>query len=149
MIHASETASTKRRPTPKQKITVAEYLTKQIELCGKPQHEIASEAGFNKPNIITMLKQGKTKLPIAKIGPMARSLGVDPVYLFRLCMQEYEPETWAALEETIFKRPVITENEFEIIQVMRESNVPNPKIRNNQDREMIRKMADQLKPENF
>lgn len=143
------TADAKVKRARKPTISVADYLSQQISLSDLPQHEIAKEAGFNKPNIITMIKQGKTKLPMAKIGPMAKVLGIDPVYLFRLCMQEYEPETWAAMEETIFKQPLVTENEFEIIEVIRESNVPNPKIRNDADREMIRKMAEQLKPENF
>jgi transcriptional regulator with XRE-family HTH domain len=129
-------------------ITVAEYITLQVKLCGKPQLEIAKEAGFNKPNIITMIKQGKTKLPTAKIGPMAKALDVDPVYLFQLAMREYEPDTWEALKEFIFKAPVLSQNEIEIIETIRQSRVPNPKIRTDDERRALIEVISRLKPEN-
>lgn len=121
----------------KPNITVAEYITQQVNLCGKQQLDIAREAGFNKPNIITMIKQGKTKLPMAKVGPMAKALEVDPTYLFQLAMQEYEPDTWEALKDYIFKAPLLTQNEVEIIETVRQSNVPDPQIRTDADRRAL------------
>lgn len=129
-------------------ITVAEYIAQQIDLCGKQQLDIAREAGFNKPNIITMIKQGKTKLPMAKVGPMARALGVDPLYLFQLAMREYEPETWDAIQDTILKSPVVTKNEMEIIETIRQSAVPNPKIRTDDERRALLDVVSTFKPDN-
>lgn len=132
----------------KPNITVADYIAQQVNLCGKPQMEIAREAGFNKPNIITMIKQGKTKLPMAKVGPMAKALGVDPTFLFQLAMQEYEPETWEALREFVFKTPLLTQNEVEIIETIRHSNVPNPKLRTDEERRALLDVVSTLKPDN-
>lgn len=79
-------------------MNVAEYLTLMIEASNKLQSEIAKEVGFEKPNVITMIKKGQTKLPLAKVGPMARSLGIDPLFLFGMVMKEYAPDTWDAIE---------------------------------------------------
>jgi hypothetical protein len=78
--------------------TVAEFLTKVINASGKTQTEICYEIGYTKPNIITMFKQGKTKVPLDKIGPLARSLGVDGRDFFRMVLGEYMPETLRAIE---------------------------------------------------
>lgn len=99
------------------KSKVAEFLEKQIEMCGKPQNEIAYEIGYTKPNIITMFKQGLTKLPIAKVGPMANAIGVDPARLMRIVLDEYMPDTWDAIQKTIGF--VATENERDFIKTLR------------------------------
>lgn len=132
----------------KPNITVAEYITQQVNLCGKQQLDIAREAGFNKPNIITMIKQGKTKLPMAKVGTMAKALGVDAAYLFQLTMQEYEPDTWEALKDFVFKTPLLTQNEIEIIETIRQSNVPNPKLRTDAERAALLDVVSTFKPDN-
>jgi transcriptional regulator with XRE-family HTH domain len=131
------------------KMTVAEYLTAQINLCGKTQLDIAREVGFEKPNIITMLKQGKSKLPISRIGKLAKSLGVDPWYLYQLAMSEYEPDTWSVIEEDILRgQPVLTENEKEILALLRSCRVPNPKVRTLEERERLLSAFNRLRPDN-
>lgn len=109
--------STKHGATPIP-LSVAEFLTLGIEASGKSQAQIAQEAGFNKPNIITMLKQGKTNLPQGKIGPLARALGVDAIQLWQLAMREYTPETAEAVD-AMYKQPVLTENELAVIKALR------------------------------
>jgi hypothetical protein len=44
-----------------------------------------------------MLKKGDMKVPLEKIGPLAKSLQVDALLLFWLCMTEYANETMKAL----------------------------------------------------
>lgn len=127
--------------------TVAEYISWQIHLCGKKQSEIAQEAGFSKPNIITMIKQGKTKLPLEKVGKFAKAIEVDPIHLFKLCMQEYQPDTWKEIER-MFNQPVLTANEIEIIEAIRSANVENPKIRTEEERARIIAAIETLKPDN-
>ena len=126
---------------------VAEYISLQIELCGKKQLEIAEEAGFDKPNMITMIKQGKTKLPIDKVPGMAKALGVDPLFLLRVVMTEYAPANWAVME-SIMKQPALTENELEIIQVIRKAKVSNPRIRNDSERARLLSVVNTLKGDN-
>jgi hypothetical protein len=126
---------------------VAEYLTWQINLCGKKQLDIAKEIGFDKPNIITMIKQGKTKLPLHKIGKMAKAVGVDPVHLFNMCMNEYMPETWQEIQR-ILDQPVVTRNEMEIIETIRSANPYDPMLSTDDDRATLSTFASGLKVAN-
>lgn len=127
--------------------SVAEYISAQIHLCGKSQIDIARETGFEKPNVITMIKQGKTKLPMDKIGKFAKAIEVDPIYLFKMCMAEYWPDTAKELQK-IFGQPMLTENELDIIQVFRDSNVLNPKLRTDEERQELLAFANKLKSDN-
>jgi len=110
---------------------VADYLAQQIILRGKSQKEIAEEVGYEKPNVITMMKQGHTKIPIVKVGAFARALEVDPAYLLRLVCMEYMPETWAAIEDAI-GGTILTRNELLLVQEYRRrtgNTDPIPPIR--------------------
>jgi len=81
--------------------TVAEYLALHIGRSEKTQAQIAEESGFPKSNVISMLKNGQTKLPIARIPAFARSLNVCEHELFYLAMREYNPD-WLAVIERLF-----------------------------------------------
>ncbi len=82
-------------------LTVAGFIAAQIDACGKTQRQIAHEAGFENPNMITMLKQGHTRLPLNKVGAVAKALDADPGTLLRLVMKEYMPDTWRSLSEQL------------------------------------------------
>ena len=56
-------------------------------------------------------------MPINKIGPLARILEVDAVWLLRRALQDYQPELWGALEDTLGER--VTANEVEILSALR------------------------------
>lgn len=96
---------------------VAKFIASRIVETGKSQVDIAREAGFNKPNIITMIKQGSTKLPLDKVGPMARALECAPTQLLALTMSEYEPETWQAIAP--FLGEFLTPKEAAVISALR------------------------------
>jgi predicted nucleic acid-binding OB-fold protein len=85
----------------KRKVSVAQYIAQQIALSEKSQKDIAAEIGYDKPNVLSMIKQGQTKLPVNKVGPLAKALGIDPVHLLRLTLQEYMPETWDAIQDIV------------------------------------------------
>lgn len=123
---------------------VAEYIAAQINLSGKSQAEIARDIGFAMPNMITMLKKNSTKLPIDKVGRLSKSLGIDPVHLYKMCMAEYYPDTWAVIQGFLIQ-PIFTANEIEIIEVIRQSNVINPKLRTEEDRIKLLKVVNSLK----
>lgn len=127
---------------------VAEYIEWQINLCGKKQLEIAEQAGFEKPNIITMIKQGKTKLPLEKIGRFAKAIEVDPIHLFKLCMQEYQPDTWIEIQK-MFSQPILSINEIEIVETVRSANVVNPKLRTDEERLNLVKAIETLRSDNI
>jgi transcriptional regulator with XRE-family HTH domain len=109
-------------------LTVAEYISRQIETSGKTQAQIALETGYDRPNLISMIKHGHTKLPVQKVGALARALGVDPAFLLRLVMMEYAPATWNAINEIQGAIPV-TQNERIILnEIRRLSQNADPKL---------------------
>ena len=118
-------------------LTVAEYITLQLDACDRTQFDIAKEVGFEKPNMITMIKQGRTKLPLAKVGLMARALGVDPGHLFKITMQEYYPETWDALEATLGGF-VATTNEVKVIEQLRKAGLGTKELTGDQTRDLAK-----------
>lgn len=126
---------------------VAEYVTWQINLCGKKQTEIAEEIGFDKPNVITMIKQGKTKVPINKIGKLAKSLGVDPIFFMKMCITEYMPDMMEAII-AITNQPVISANELDFIKEIRKSKVINPKLRTATEKQKLLDFVNSLKADN-
>lgn len=132
--HDGEEAS----PNPAQ---VAGYINSQIKACGKSQIDISRETGFDKPNMITMIKQGRTKLPLDKIGRFAKAIEVDPIYLFRLCMSEYYPGTWAEIQR-IMGQPILTLNELEILDAIRASKGIDQKIRTLEDKQRLLDVLD-------
>ena len=106
--------------------SVAAYFTECVDRLrdeGVRQADIAERAGFTSPNIITMIKQGRTKLPIGRVSAIAKALEVDAVYLFNLTMAEYEPDTWRDIQ-AVYASPLIpTLAERRLLEALRESGV--------------------------
>lgn len=104
------------------KQSVAQYLTMHINNSEKTQRQIALEIGYTKPNIITMFKQGSTKLPLDKIGPIAKALEIEPDELFFKVMTEYMPETFEALTPFMCGK-MLSKEELELIDNYRSFKV--------------------------
>lgn len=100
-------------------MTVASYLKDKIASSGKTQRQIALEVGYSKPNVVSMMSNGQTKIPINKIPLFSRALGVDPAHMLRLALAEYHPEIWDVIDATI-GRP-LTENETRLLGIYREA----------------------------
>ncbi|KAA9010039.1 helix-turn-helix domain-containing protein [Histidinibacterium aquaticum] len=65
-----------------------------IEASGKTQREIATEMGFERANVISMMKSGDMRIPLERIPAFAAATGVDSESLLKSAMLEYMPETW-------------------------------------------------------
>ena len=87
----------------------------------KSQLQIASEAGFPNPNMITMIKNGSTKLALDRVPSMARALDCDPAYLMRLALDQAVGDTSAQAITEIFGTPV-TAHELGWIEAIREAS---------------------------
>jgi hypothetical protein len=98
------------------RVTVAQFLTQHIDACGRTQKEIAAEVGYDCANMITMMKQGMTKVPLNKVGPLARALGIASADFLHMVMAEYMPDTLAAVGEIL---PVLSRSERQVIQALR------------------------------
>lgn len=97
------------------------FLNKQITaLSGvKSQREIAAEAGYDRPNIISMFKRGETKVPLDRIPALAKALHVDPAHLFRLALEQQMPEVAKIMHQVIGK--TVSDHEFELVQAFRKA----------------------------
>lgn len=96
---------------------VANVLATLIDGSGKSRKEIASAAGLGKPNMISMLKTGDTKLPLARLGSFAKAVGADPVALLKLCLQEYYPDVWEAIN--LHLTAAIAPDELRMLKALR------------------------------
>lgn len=101
-------------------ITIADFIADRLAESDKTQREIAAECGFETPNIITMFKNGSTKVPLNRIGALAKALDADPAHMLRLAMREYMPDTWESIEETL-KSTLLTANELKLLRAYREA----------------------------
>lgn len=81
----------------------------------KSQDEIATETGFPKSNVLTMIKQGRTRMPLDKIEAFSKACGKSPDRLFRTAIREYKPEL-ARLIGRVNKVPMF-EGAEEIIDI--------------------------------
>lgn len=112
MTTASKPTTTK--PTTSK---TAAFLARAIEFSGKTQAEIAREAGFPKPNILSMLKQGQSRVPIERIPALADACMVDSAYFLRTALEEYCPAAYAVIVNTIGEP--LTANEWDMVHCYR------------------------------
>lgn len=96
---------------------VSIFLTSIIEKSGKTRKEIAEEAGLGDPNMISMLKKGETKLPLAKLGSFAKAVQTDPAHLLKLCLREYYPDVWHAITSHFVA--AVTSDELRMVRALR------------------------------
>ncbi len=102
----------------KERISVTAFVEERLEAIGKTQRQVAEEAGFDYPNVVSMMKQGKMKVPLNRVRGLAGALEADPVHLLRLVMEEHYPELWESVWE-ITQGGVLTRNERELIESFR------------------------------
>ncbi|WP_254275401.1 helix-turn-helix transcriptional regulator [Halomonas sp. 3H] len=101
-------------------MSVSEFIVERQAELGVANRDLAEAAGYHNQNVITMIRRGKTKLPLDKVEPFARVLRVDSAWLFRLAMSEYMPETLRMIEQCC--GPMTTNNERCMLEVWRHAN---------------------------
>src|SRR5690606_10026295 len=118
----------------------ASHLESLIEASHKTQREIAKEIGYDRPNIITMFKQGLTKGAIEKIPALAMALDGDPARLLRLALNEYMPEVLETIEQCLGS--LLTSYEREVLGILRNVTLSaHPKLSALQREELERVLA--------
>jgi transcriptional regulator with XRE-family HTH domain len=70
--------------------SVANRITEALRAYTGPktQSEIARACGFNNPNMLSMIKNGRTNLPLKRIPALCRELGIRPEEMLLLAMTE-------------------------------------------------------------
>jgi hypothetical protein len=99
---------------------LAKFIEKRIlELRPrKSQIEIASEAGFVNPNMLAMIKNGASKLPLDRVVGLAKAMDTDPKQLFKLALEQTAGSTTSAAIEEIFGT-VVSRNEVKWLEELR------------------------------
>ncbi len=102
---------------------ISTFLTQRIlELRPrKSQNEIASEAGFTNVNMLSMIKSGKTKLPLDRVPALAKALDCDPSRLFQMAIAQSGNETTTSAITEIFGT-IVTRNEVGWLEAIREAS---------------------------
>ena len=79
------------KPSSKTPTEVSEFIRKRIQELKpyKTQTEIAAEAGYDNANILSMIKNADSKLPLERVPALAKALDCDVVHLFTLAMPQY------------------------------------------------------------
>lgn len=99
---------------------VVKFLQKRMDEIKhrKSQYDIAMEAGYHKPNIISMMKNGDAKVPLEKVFILAKAFEVDPNILFRLALEQNfgQQDTYAL---TQMMNRTMTENELAWVEKIR------------------------------
>lgn len=112
---------TRRRPY--EDTRLAKFLQKRIlELRPvKSQADIAAEAGFISTNMLGMIKNGVTKLPLDRVPGLAKALDCDVRRLFLLTLGQDGGSTTEATIQEIFGT-VVTRNEVAWLTELRDAS---------------------------
>ena len=115
---------------PYQDTRLAKFLeTRILELkFKKSQADIAEEAGFVNPNMVTMIKQGATKLPLDRVPALAKALECDPSLLLRLALEQSEGSTAAAAIYEIIGQPISKNEMAWITEIRAASGDTDPRL---------------------
>lgn len=124
--------------------TVAKVVSKKLKECkanGKKQSEIAIESGFKSSNMITYIKQGKSKLPPEKAPDLAKAIGLDAKHLMRLAMNE----KWEGVGDFIFDnldkmKEIILVEKFR--QALIDANINYDELTENQQKQLNLKIGE-------
>jgi hypothetical protein len=63
------------------------------------QRELAAMIGFNHPNVMSMLKTGRMKVPLDRIPDLAWALNADPFVLLVLALNDEHPALLRILQD--------------------------------------------------
>lgn len=94
----------------------------------RTQREIADIAGYTNPNMITMIKQGMTKVALDRVFDLAKALDADHKVVMRMALEQfYSPLVVRDLENAM--GVIATSNEIKILEAIREvSGNADPKL---------------------
>ncbi|WP_377387786.1 helix-turn-helix domain-containing protein [Rhodobacter lacus] len=126
----SNNSETNNMTNPFKSTEVARFIADRVEALAhrKTQNEIAAEAGFPNANFISILKSGKSKLPLDRVPSLAKALEVDPAYLMRISLEQSVGVTAAKAITEIFGSPVTASERAWLDELRDASGNSDPRI---------------------
>lgn len=115
---------------PHEHTELAKYIERRIlELKPKKtQADIAAQAGYVNQNMITMVKQGRSKVALDRIPALAGALECDAAYLMRLALEQAIGGTAAATLIEVFGEPVTTNERAWLHEIRAASGNTDPRL---------------------
>lgn len=74
--------------------------------------------GYDRPNVVAMMRSGTMRLPVGKVAEVARKLQVDPVFLLGKVLAENDAALWEVISSVMGDR-LITANEMRLVNLVR------------------------------
>lgn len=96
----------------------------------KSQGEIAEEAGFISPNIMSMFRSGASKVPLDRVPALAEALECDAPYLMRLALEQTMGDTVARAIVEILGTPVSKNEQQWLDEIRSASKNSDPRLTN-------------------
>ncbi|MBL6427768.1 MAG: helix-turn-helix transcriptional regulator [Maritimibacter sp.] len=94
----------------------------------KTQADIAAQAGYVNQNMITMIKQGRSKVALDRIPALAGALECDAAYLMRLALEQAIGGTAAATLIEVFGDPVTVNEHAWLSEIRSASGHTDPRL---------------------
>ena len=109
---------------------LAKYIDRRIlELkATKNQAQIAAEAGYPNPNMITMIKQGTSKVALDRVPALAKALDCDPAWLMRLALEQAIGSTAAMAVTDVFGDRVSANERAWLVEIRNASGETDPRL---------------------
>lgn len=108
----------------------AQFIADRVQALAhrKTQAEIAAEAGFANANMLSILKSGKSKIPLDRVPSMAKALETDPAYLMRIALDQAVGITAAKAIIDIFGSPVTVNEAAWLAEIRDASDNSDPRL---------------------
>lgn len=95
----------------------AQMLAEAIDASDLTQREIADRVGLNNANVISMMKQGITRVPLSRIPAFAKIMEMNAQLFLMTAIEEYHPGTHEVLAD-VLGLP-LSEMEMQVLGFMR------------------------------
>lgn len=80
--------------------------------------DLQKALGYDRPNVIAMMKSGSMRLPANKVATSAQLLKIDPVFLLGKVISENDPVLWTVISALLGSQ-LVTANELALISLVR------------------------------
>ncbi len=87
--------------------------------------QLCEALGFERPVVLTLIRAGTMKFPLAKVPALAKALGLDAADLMRTALRESSPELSEAIAE-VFDPQHLTAAEVNLITHLRKLSGDQP-----------------------
>lgn len=122
---------------------LSEWLFDSLRKHDMTASEVAEKLNITK-NSISLWINGSQKIPFNRVMQLAEIFGSDRLCMRNLFFSTYEYD-FSDLDKRLSKIRSLTESELEFLEIIRSSNVKNPKM-NDSQKEMFKAFLNTLQP---